>query len=84
MANPIQLYVDDTSPTITYYPFGDTFGAPDASAGWNPYYTEIGYAHFQGQTGEGSSLHRTSLDGASFSIQWNGAYCYVFLQGPLM
>jgi hypothetical protein len=24
--------------------------------------------------GVGTSLHRTSLDGASFSVQWNGAY----------
>lgn len=84
MADSTQLYVDDTSPCITYYPFGDTFGAPNTSAGWNPYYTGSGYAAFQGQIGEGTSLHRTSLDGASFSLQWNGAYCFIFLQGSLM
>jgi hypothetical protein len=76
MANPLQIYVDDTSPSITYYPFADTFGPPNLNAGWNPYYTGSGYAAYQGQTGQGTSLHRTSLDGASFSIQWNGAYHY--------
>lgn len=72
MANPLQICIDDMSPTITYYPFADTFGTPDLLAGWNPYYTDSGYAAYQGQIGVGTSLHRTSLDGASCSVQWNG------------
>jgi hypothetical protein len=76
MANPLQIYIDDTSPTIAYYPFADTFGTPDLLAGWNPYYTGSGFASHQGQIGGGTSLHRTSLDGASASIQWNGAFYF--------
>ncbi|KIM75935.1 hypothetical protein PILCRDRAFT_826769 [Piloderma croceum F 1598] len=78
MANPLQIYIDDTSPSIAYYPFADTFGPPDLLAGWNPYYTNSGYAAYQGQIGEGASLHRTSLDGASFSIQWSGTGIQIF------
>lgn len=74
MANPLQISVDDTSPSVSYFPFADTFGTPDVSAGWNPYYTGSSFAAFQGQEGEGNSLHRTSLDGASFSVQWIGVY----------
>jgi hypothetical protein len=72
MANPLRINIDDTSPSIIYYPFADTFGTPDLLSGWNPYYTSSGYAAFQGQIGNGTSLHRTSLDGASLSIRWNG------------
>lgn len=74
MADPLRLSIDNTSPTISYYPFADTFGAPNLNAGWNPYFSDSGYAAFQGQLGSGTSAHRTSLDGASFSVQWNGAY----------
>jgi hypothetical protein len=76
MASPLQaaIVVDDTCPSISYYPFADTFGTPNLLAGWNPYYTGSGYASYQGVLGVGTSLHRTSLDGASFSVQWNGAY----------
>jgi len=76
MAVPLQIWVDDTSPTITYYPFADTFGTPNVLAGWNPYYTDSGFAAYQGDLGVGTSLHRTSLDGASFSVQWNGVYYF--------
>ena len=72
MANPLQILVDDTSPSITYYPWADTLGAPDVLAGWNPYYTESSFAAYQGEVGQGTSLHLTSLNGASFSIQWQG------------
>ncbi|KAF7965168.1 hypothetical protein HWV62_45280 [Athelia sp. TMB] len=70
--NFLSIEVDDTSPTVAYTPFSDTFGEPDLSAGWNPYYSGSGYAALLGQLGEGSSSHRTSLDGASLTIQWAG------------
>lgn len=72
MANPLQILVDDTSPSITYYPWADTLGAPNVLAGWNPYYTGSSFAAYQGEVGKGTSLHLTSLNGASFSIQWQG------------
>lgn len=72
MANHFVLYVDDTSPSITYYPFADTFGVPDQFSGWNPYYSQSGFTTSPNQTGQGDSLHLTSLDGASFSVKWSG------------
>jgi hypothetical protein len=84
MANPLQIYIDDTSPSVAYYPFADTFGPPDLLAGWNPYYTNSGYTAYQGQIGEGTSLHRTSLDGASLSIQWLGAYHFTCIRWVLL
>jgi hypothetical protein len=77
MAYPSQIDVDDTSPTITYYPFGDTFGVPDPRAGWNPYYSGSGFAGSQDEIGVGNSSHLTYLDGASFSVQWMGAYHFL-------
>lgn len=70
--NFLSIHVDDTSPAVAYAPFADTFGEPDLSAGWNPYYSVSGYAASLGRLGEGTSTHRTSLDGASLSIQWAG------------
>lgn len=71
MANVVQLSVDDTSPTIVYAPFGDTFGSPNLTAGWNPYF-DSGFNAFPGQVGNGTSSHITSLDGAALSITWQG------------
>jgi hypothetical protein len=68
----VQLVVNDTSPTIVYAPFGDTFSAPNILEGWNPYYSASGYATFQGEVGNGTSFHITSLDGAQLSLQWRG------------
>lgn len=64
--------VDDTSPTILYSPFGDTFSTPNLSAGWNPYFTLSGFASALGDVGNGTSLHITSDNGASLLIQWQG------------
>ncbi|KAH9948930.1 hypothetical protein B0H21DRAFT_689167 [Amylocystis lapponica] len=74
------LTIDDTSPTISYSPFPDTFGVPDVLAGWNPYYTDSGFATDPGPSssspvtdiGNGTSLHITALDGAAFAVAWNG------------
>lgn len=74
MARPIQFAVDDSSPTIAYSPFPDTFSTPNLTAGWNPYFTGSGFAAALGQTGTGDSLHATSLNGASLTIQWHGVY----------
>lgn len=75
MASFVQVTIDDTSPCISYSPFRDTFTTPNLSAGWNPYYDQSGFATSSGGTGNGTSLHITSLDGASLALQWRGT-CY--------
>ena len=72
MADSFQLVIDDTSPTISFFPLSDIIGIPDLFSGWNPYYTGSGFASTLGQQGVGDSLHITSLDGAALSIQWFG------------
>jgi hypothetical protein len=69
----VTFSVDDTSPCVSYSPFGDTFSTPNLIAGWNPYFDPSGYAKSQGEVGNGTSLHITSLDGASLGLQWSGA-----------
>jgi hypothetical protein len=85
MNNSLNIYVDDNSPSITYFPFGDTFGIPDQSAGWiqNPHVADSGLttSTSENQTSQGNSPHLTSLDGASFSIQWNGTCQLSWLLG---
>ncbi|KAF8187486.1 hypothetical protein BJ912DRAFT_423944 [Pholiota molesta] len=68
----VTFTVDDTSPCVSYSPFGDTFSTPNLIAGWNPYFDPSGYAKSQGEVGNGTSLHITSLDGASLGLQWSG------------
>ena len=75
MENFFQFLVDDTSPTISYSPFRDTLSVPNLSAGWNPYYDQSGFASSIGELGNGTSLHITSLDGASLGFQWHGEFC---------
>ncbi|PBK73458.1 hypothetical protein ARMSODRAFT_1081657 [Armillaria solidipes] len=72
MAETLEFEVDDTSPAISYYPFRDTFSTPNLTAGWNPYYNGSGFLTSLGETGEGTSFHVSSLNGASLSIQWHG------------
>jgi len=72
MANVVSFTVNDTSPSILYSPFGDTFSIPNLSAGWNPYYTLSGYASGLGGVGNGTSLHITSDNGSSLVVQWHG------------
>lgn len=67
-----QFYVEDDSPEIVYYPFVDTSLSPNVSAGWEQFYSVSGVASSPGQGGEGYSTHTTSLNEASFMIQWNG------------
>lgn len=64
--------IDDASPQVAYSPFADTFVAPDLSAGWNPYYSESGFAASPGDQGEGETQHITALDGAGLELQFNG------------
>ncbi|KAF8971212.1 hypothetical protein BDZ97DRAFT_1914217 [Flammula alnicola] len=72
METLVTFSVDDTSPTISYSPLRDTFSTPNLSAGWNPYFNLSGFAVLQGETGNGTSQHITSLDGASLALQWHG------------
>ncbi|KAI0084910.1 hypothetical protein BDY19DRAFT_1050965 [Irpex rosettiformis] len=66
------INIDDTSPTISYSPFADTFTTPNLTAGWNPYYSDSGIANGQDTQGEGTTFHVTSANGASLDIRWNG------------
>ncbi|KAJ7187930.1 hypothetical protein C8R46DRAFT_1205155 [Mycena filopes] len=79
MASVVQFTVDDSSPVIIYHPFGDTFGAPQLSSGWNPHWDDPGFSSATpGSTGSGTSLHITSFDTASFQIQWKGTGIKLF------
>ena len=75
MANSttLQIVIDDTSPTIQYFPFADTLAAPDLQGGWNPYFTDSFFAATLGETGNGTSLHVTSHDTANVSLTFFGA-----------
>lgn len=73
-AQVLSLYIDDTSPSVAYFPFGDTFTSPALAAGWNPYFTGSGFAAFQGEIGVGQSRHRTEKNGAEVSVTWAGEY----------
>ncbi|KAJ7594543.1 hypothetical protein C8J56DRAFT_927001 [Mycena floridula] len=68
----IEIHVQDTSPTLTYFPFGDTFSTVDLQAGWNPYFTGSGFVTTPGQVGQGTSAHITSKDEASVSVVFTG------------
>ncbi|KAJ7077322.1 hypothetical protein B0H15DRAFT_862218 [Mycena belliarum] len=73
MASVVQFTVDDSSPTVKYFPLGDTFSSPNLSAGWNPHWDVPGFSSATtGSPGSGTSLHITSLNGASLQIQWKG------------
>ncbi|KAG2342846.1 hypothetical protein BDR05DRAFT_963644 [Suillus weaverae] len=67
-----QFYVEDDSPEIVYYPFVDTSLSPNASVGWEQFYSVSGAASSPSQVGVGYSVHSTSLNDASFMIKWNG------------
>ncbi|PPR01256.1 hypothetical protein CVT24_006020 [Panaeolus cyanescens] len=72
MENALKFDLDDTSPTVKYSPLGDTLSTPNLLVGWNPYYDQSGFATTPGVIGNGTSLHITSLNGASLSVQWRG------------
>jgi hypothetical protein len=72
MAKKVQFDVDDTSPSISYFPFADTLSTPNLRAGWNPYFDDTGFAKSPGGKGSGPSFHITSLDGAQLSLLWHG------------
>ncbi|TFK80327.1 hypothetical protein K466DRAFT_637744 [Polyporus arcularius HHB13444] len=80
MADPLfPLTIDDTSPVVRYSPFADTFSAPSTAQGWNPFYTDSGFATVNSGAGSaigpaignGTSLHLTACDGAALQIDWN-------------
>ncbi len=76
MGSTVQFEVDDTSPMITYFPFGDTLSTANLSAGWNPYFDGSGFLSAPGETGSGTSQHISARDGASLVIQWHGTEVY--------
>ena len=73
MAVAFQLGIDNTSPTITYSPFTPNTIARNATSGWTPYYTNIGFPLISGRVGDGTSLQISSQNGSFFSITWSGA-----------
>ncbi|KAJ6528405.1 hypothetical protein B0H19DRAFT_1083352 [Mycena capillaripes] len=44
MASLVEFSVDDSSPTISYAPFSDTYGPPDLFGGWNPHWQDPGFS----------------------------------------
>ncbi|KAI0316500.1 hypothetical protein OF83DRAFT_1172824 [Amylostereum chailletii] len=85
MANTsFQLVLNDTSPTLSFFPISDTLGLPNLFAGWNPAFSLSGFASTQGELGNGTSSHVTALDSAAFSVQWFGSAIQLFgnLSGP--
>ncbi|KAJ7072042.1 hypothetical protein C8F01DRAFT_1243129 [Mycena amicta] len=75
----VQFTVNNTSPAFTYFPRGDTFSAPNLSAGWNPHWDVPGFSSANiGATGSGSSSQITARDGASFQLQWKGTGIELF------
>ena len=81
MADPVfNTTIDDTSPVVLYAPFADTFSTPNTALGWNPFYTDSGFATVNSGAGSaigpaignGTSLHLTACDGAALQINWNG------------
>jgi len=72
--NSFIISIDDTSPTIAYSPFADTFSEPSLATGWNPFFNNTGLADPSAgaQTGSGTSLHVTAANGASLGVRWNG------------
>ncbi|THU94145.1 hypothetical protein K435DRAFT_756748, partial [Dendrothele bispora CBS 962.96] len=72
MADLVQFDVDDLSPTVLYSPIRDTLSTPNYSAGWNPLFNKTSLAGAPLDTGNSTSTHVTSLDGASLQIQWKG------------
>ena len=81
MADPVfNITIDDTSPVVLYAPFADTFSTPNTALGWNPFYTDSGFATVDAGAGSaigpaignGTGLHLTACDGAVLEIDWNG------------
>ncbi|OBZ70850.1 hypothetical protein A0H81_09220 [Grifola frondosa] len=73
-----------------YYFYQAASLAPDLTAGWNPYYSDSGFATvdsgmgsvFGTAIGNGTSMHMTSCDGAALAISWNGTS--ITLHGTLI
>ena len=87
MADPLfPLTIDDSSPVVRYSPFADTFGAPNTAQGWNPFYTDSGFATVDAGAGSaigpaignGTGLHLTACDGAVLEIDWTGEHRAAF------
>ncbi|KAJ3855241.1 hypothetical protein EV368DRAFT_62627 [Lentinula lateritia] len=73
MANSPPLFVvDDTSPTILYFPFGDTLSIPNFTAGWNPLFNQTSFGGVPLEVENSTTVHITSLNNASFSLKWKG------------
>lgn len=82
MAVAFQLGIDNTSPTITYFPFFPNTVALNATAGWTPYYTISGFPSTSGLVGDGTSLQISSKNGSFFSLTWFGPSPFSLLENP--
>ncbi|KAK1230252.1 hypothetical protein PQX77_006681 [Marasmius sp. AFHP31] len=72
MADADIIVVDDTSPTILYSPFSETFGAPNFTAGWNPLFNSTSLGGTPLNVGNSTTVHVTSRNDASFLINFQG------------
>ncbi|KAF9227156.1 hypothetical protein BS17DRAFT_775055 [Gyrodon lividus] len=70
--SPPQFYLHDDSPEISYFPLVNLEPSPNLTSGWQLLYSGSGAATAPGQVGVGTSYHYTTLNGASFMIDWNG------------
>jgi hypothetical protein len=70
------LVIRDTSPLVIYGPplsSSSSATGSDLSSGWVPYYTQSGFISSSNDNSPlGTSQHITALDGAKFTINWNG------------
>jgi len=82
MAVAFQLGIDNTSPTITYFPFFPNTVALNVTAGWTPYYTNSGFPSTSGLVGNGTSLQISSKNGSFLSITWFGAPPFSLPENP--
>ncbi|KAG7098489.1 hypothetical protein E1B28_000433 [Marasmius oreades] len=72
MADEDTIVVDDTSPTILYFPFADTSGTPDFTAGWNPLFNSTSLGGAPLNVENSTTVHVTSRNDASFLINFQG------------
>ncbi|KAJ7590623.1 hypothetical protein C8J56DRAFT_538310 [Mycena floridula] len=72
--NPYNLTILDQSPTLVYEPYRD---GNDTTSGWKVFYSDISpstydWTHTKENAASGSSLHSTTMVGASVQLQFMG------------
>ncbi|ESK94464.1 hypothetical protein Moror_8122 [Moniliophthora roreri MCA 2997] len=83
MANPYDFSILDTSPTIIYHPSRE---GEDLGSSWKTFYSnspDSSYdsTHQNTNLASGTSLHSTSMQGASFEISFMGTAIQIYGSG---